>query len=136
MSRESMSRTSLLLGAAAASLVVAGCRPEPSAGTGPVEPASGNIVATTPSGEVRPGATGRAMDDAVLTTRVKSTLLAKSDLNAGDISVTSSGGQVTLTGQVPAEQITRADTVVRAVDGVVEVINALTPLPPQKTPPS
>jgi len=41
--------------------------------------------------------------------------------------VSSERGQVTLSGNVPADQIGRADAIARRVEGVHEVINALRP---------
>lgn len=73
-------------------------------------------------------ATAQAVDDAVLSTRVKTALIAESSVSGGDITVSSERGQVTLTGSVPPEQIKRADAIVRKVQGVQKVINALTPL--------
>jgi hyperosmotically inducible protein len=117
-------------------VALAACGPAPSGGTTSSGAAGTGQPASPAAAQPHPGSAGRAVDDAVLTTRVKSTLLAESSLNAGDISVSSSSGQVTLSGTVPAEQIARADAIVRKVDGVSEVINALTPKTPLKTPPS
>jgi hyperosmotically inducible protein len=69
---------------------------------------------------------GAAVDDSVITTKVKTALLAEPEINGRDISVTVTGGQVTLSGVVPAPQIMRAEAVVRSVEGVNEVVNQLT----------
>lgn len=131
-----MSFGSALLPAVAAVLALAACKPEPTAGTSPATRGEADAVrsATNPAFEPRAGTAAQAVDDAVLSTRVKARL-AETDLNVGDINVSSSAGNVTLSGTVPAEQIARADAIVREVDGVTEVINALTaaPLPPAPT---
>ncbi len=102
----------LFLGAALVSLVgVAGCDRQP--------------VDTTPVSPVEaPGPRG-IPDDSVLTTKVKTALMAEPDINAADIAVTAEGGRVTLSGTVPAPQIMRAEAVARGVEGVVEVVNRL-----------
>ena len=116
------------------------CSPEPTAGTSPerTNGAASDVPATTdPTVQTRPASKmARAVDDAALSTRVKAALVAETDLNAGDIEVSSTGGQVTLNGSVPAEQITRADSIARGVEGVAEVINSLTPTEPLREPPS
>jgi len=131
-----------LLTVLAACGALVACSPEPTAGTSPQRSngsaGADDVPATTdPTAQTRPpGKIARAADDAALTTRVKAALVADESTKAGDISVSSSGGQVTLSGSVPAEQIMRADAIARGVDGVTEVINSLTPLEPLTTPPS
>lgn len=71
-----------------------------------------------------------ALDDAALPGRIRQALKADSKINVDAISITVSKGQVTLNGNVPADQIIRADTIVRGVPGVKEVINALQPTLP------
>ncbi len=117
-----------------------GCSPEPTAGTTPERaqgPAADTAATTDPSAQSRPPSKiARAVDDAALSTKVKSALVGDASVNGGDISVSSSGGEVTLSGTVPAEQITKADAIARSVDGVTEVINSLTPAEPLNKPPS
>ncbi|MCK0512612.1 BON domain-containing protein [Aromatoleum buckelii] len=103
---------------------LAGCddRPaEPGTTTG-AAPATAD---TTERVETNANRAGQAVDDAVLTTKVKTALLAEEGLDAGSISVSSENGVVTLSGAIPANQITRADAVARKVEGVQEVVNAL-----------
>lgn len=69
----------------------------------------------------------REAEDPTLPGRINQALLADSSINSRAISVTTDKGQVTLNGSVPAEQIIRADAIVRGVTGVKEVINALQP---------
>lgn len=113
-----------------------GCSPEPTAGTTPDRPADA-ATTTDPTLQSRPASRiARAVDDAALTTKVKSALVGDASVNGGDISVSSAGGEVTLSGTVPAEQITKADAIARSVEGVTEVINSLTPSEPLNRPPS
>lgn len=69
---------------------------------------------------------GNVVNDQVVTTRVKTALLAESEISGQDISVDSEGGRVTLSGTVAAPQIMRAEAIARGVEGVTEVINRLT----------
>jgi len=116
------------------------CSPEPTAGTTPdrASDSRGDAATTTdPTAQHRPASRiARAVDDAALTTKVKSALVGDASVNGGDISVSSAGGEVTLSGTVPAEQITKADAIARSVEGVTEVINSLTPSEPLNQPPS
>lgn len=133
-----MSAAIAFLFAAIACVALAACRPEPTAGIAPSAPGAADADGATRNAELEPhpGTAAQAVDDVVLTTRVKARL-AEADLDVGGINVSSSLGQVTLSGAVPVEQIARADAVVREVDGVVEVINALEPSPAAaSTPPS
>ena len=113
------------------------CSPEPTAGTTPDRVPADAATTTDPSAQSRPTSKiARAVDDAALTTKVKSALVGDASVNGGEISVSSAGGEVTLTGTVPAEQITKADAIARSVEGVTEVINSLTPAEPLNQPPS
>jgi hypothetical protein len=71
-----------------------------------------------------------AVDEAALPGRIRQALKADSKIDVDAISITVSKGQVTLSGNVPADQIIRADTIARGVPGVKEVINALQPTLP------
>lgn len=118
---------------------VVACSPEPTAGTTPdrAQGPAADTATTDPSAQSRPPSKiARAVDDAALTTKVKSALVGDASVNGGDISVSSSAGEVTLSGTVPAEQITKADAIARSVEGVTEVINSLTPSEPLNQPPS
>lgn len=90
-------------------------------------PATPTVASSTAAVRSPVSTAGQAVDDAVLTTRVKTALLAESSVSGGAISVSSERGQVTLSGNVPADQIGRADAIARRVEGVHEVINALRP---------
>ena len=103
-------RKSLLLGVTLASalcLVLAGC------------------------GKSQPDATakttvGTEVDDTVVTTKVKSALLADPDVKSFDLKVETRKGAVQLSGFVDSQaQIERAATVTRGVEGVSSVENNL-----------
>ena len=129
-----------LLAPIALGVAVVACSPEPTAGTAPdraSDPSADAATTTDPTAQTRPPSRiARAVDDAALSTRVKSALVGDASVNGGDISVSSTGGEVTLSGTVPAEQITKADAIARSVEGVSEVINALTAAEPLNEPPS
>lgn len=65
---------------------------------------------------------GEVVDDAVITTKVKSALLADPDVSGLAINVDTYKGQVTLTGNVKSgAQITRAEDIARGTKGVTSV---------------
>lgn len=67
---------------------------------------------------------GTEIDDSVVTTRVKSALLADPDVKSFDLKVETRKGEVQLSGFVDSQtQIDRATAVIRAVDGVKNVEN-------------
>lgn len=69
---------------------------------------------------------GAAVDNATLTTRVKSKLLADDQVKGTQINVDSNNGVVTLTGTVDsATHVQRAEQLARDVDGVQRVENNL-----------
>lgn len=69
---------------------------------------------------------GSRIDDAMISSKVKSQLLANSDIRARDIDVSSSQGVVTLIGRVSSETIkTEAERIARETKGVVSVNNEL-----------
>ena len=71
--------------------------------------------------------TGDYIEDSALTTRVKAALLAEEDLKSLPISVETTEGVVTLSGALVSNaQIDQAVDVVKHVDGVRDVHNALT----------
>ncbi|MGY0559247.1 MULTISPECIES: BON domain-containing protein [unclassified Luteimonas] len=62
------------------------------------------------------------VDDTWITTKVKSSLLADSDVSGLDIEVETVNGVVTLSGQVDEQmQIDRATQIVRDIEGVTDV---------------
>jgi hyperosmotically inducible protein len=70
--------------------------------------------------------TTQAMDDAGITTRVKTALIAESQLNSRGIDVDTRDGIVTLSGSVPDKaQSDRAAQVAQGIGGVRRVENRL-----------
>jgi hyperosmotically inducible protein len=69
---------------------------------------------------------GSWIGDVVISSKVKSKLIANSDIKAGDIDVGSSQGVVTLIGRVSSEKIkSEAERIARATSGVKDVHNEL-----------
>jgi len=69
---------------------------------------------------------GTEIDDGVVTTRVKSALLADADIKGFDIKVETRKGEVMLSGFVDNQtQIDRAMTLVRTLEGVKSIDNKL-----------
>jgi hyperosmotically inducible periplasmic protein len=69
---------------------------------------------------------GEAVDDSILTSRVKGILLADPDIRGADISVVTRHGRVQLSGFVNDQaQIDRAVEATRVVSGVHDVVNQL-----------
>lgn len=67
---------------------------------------------------------GNILDDSVLTTKVKSALIADPDVRGNDIAVSSNKGVVQLSGFVDdTRQQARAEAVAHGVDGVQSVVN-------------
>ncbi|HLX81721.1 MAG TPA: BON domain-containing protein [Burkholderiales bacterium] len=70
--------------------------------------------------------TGELVDDSVITTKVKSALLAEKDVNSTEISVETFKGRVLLSGFVKTpDQRQRAEGVARSVGGVRDISNQL-----------
>jgi osmotically-inducible protein OsmY len=73
---------------------------------------------------------GETIDDATITTRVKTALINAPDVAALSIDVDTFKGVVTLSGRVKSQdEATRAMTVARGIDGVREVKSALQVIP-------
>lgn len=69
---------------------------------------------------------GNKIDDSIVTTKVKSALLANSNIKSSDISVVTYKGEVQLSGFVDDEtQIERAVATARTVEGVKNVVNKI-----------
>lgn len=69
---------------------------------------------------------GAVIDDTVVTTKVKTALLADSDIKGLDVNVETAQGVVTLNGAVNNQtQIDRAAKIAGEVDGVKSVVNNL-----------
>jgi osmotically-inducible protein OsmY len=73
---------------------------------------------------------GETIDDATVTTRVKTALINEPNVGAASIDVDTFKGVVTLSGRVKsAEEATRAVDVARRVSGVTEVKSTLQVIP-------
>jgi len=69
---------------------------------------------------------GNAVDDSVVTTRVKSALFAVPDIKSFDIAVVTRKGEVQLSGFIDSDdQINRILAIVRSVEGVQGVVNEM-----------
>ena len=69
---------------------------------------------------------GSWLDDVMISSKVKSKLIANSEIKAGDIDVSSSQGVVTLLGRVSSERIKiEAERIARDTRGVKDVKNEL-----------
>jgi hyperosmotically inducible protein len=69
---------------------------------------------------------GMAVDDTMITTKVKASLKSDSELKGADISVKTTNGDVALTGQVQNQaQADHAADLARKIDGVKNVDNRL-----------
>lgn len=69
---------------------------------------------------------GSRVDDVMISSKVKSQLIANSEIKAGDIDVSSSQGVVTLIGRVSSQAIkSEAERIARATKGVTDVNNEL-----------
>jgi hyperosmotically inducible protein len=70
---------------------------------------------------------GQAIDDAAITAKVKTALLAEKGVRGTDINVDTAQGTVTLTGRLAdTSQVERAAQVAKEVEGVKTVLNKLT----------
>ncbi|NNM58746.1 MAG: BON domain-containing protein [Legionellales bacterium] len=70
--------------------------------------------------------TGQYLDDSVLTTKVKSSLIAEKNIHAGNVTVTTFKGIVQLSGFVNTpNEVLKAGEVASKVPGVVKVENDL-----------
>src|SRR5205085_4141656 len=80
---------------------------------------SGGSTAKTPT-------VGMQVDDTVVTSKVKSALLADQNIKSSDIKVETNQGEVMLSGFVDSQdQINRSITAARSVEGVKNVNNML-----------
>ena len=74
----------------------------------------------------KPVTVGTAVDDTIVTAKVKTALLRDDSVKSADITVRTNKGDVQLSGYVDNEgQITRATDVARSVDGVASVDNKM-----------
>ena len=94
--------------------------------------AGGAPATTGPAGSSGASSTqgssvGNVVDDSVITTKVKTALMADSEIKGSDISVETNKGEVMLSGFVGNQaQIDKAIKVASAVDGVRGVENKMT----------
>lgn len=100
-----------------------------SAGTSAGSSDTGSSGASSSAGSTGSGGAstaGTAIDDSIITTKLKTALLADTTLKGTDISVETSKGQVSLTGTVtsPAQK-DHAAKIAQALDGVKGVNNKL-----------
>jgi hyperosmotically inducible periplasmic protein len=88
------------------------------------------VAGCTTTGHER--STGTVVDDATITTKVRTALLTEKDLNSFDISIKTFDGTVQLSGFVDSQwQIDKAVQVASAVNGVRKVKNDLIHKPKQ-----
>jgi len=75
-----------------------------------------------------PGTVGNAVDDTVISARVRTALVRDDALKALDVSISTNKGTVQLSGFVENEaQIRRVTEIARSVEGVAEVDNRMSP---------
>ena len=115
-------RSLKLLAAILVGAALAGCDKGPES-----TPPTGAEVTPPPSSPRAADATvGTKVEDATITARVKSKLIADDDLKAREINVDTSNGTVTLRGNVATpEAKERATVLAREVQGVASVDNQL-----------
>ena len=83
-------------------------------------------VASIGCGAARSSAVSHPMDDATITTRVKTALLNEPGVNATAINVAADAGVVTLSGEVKsADEVQKAVAVARRIQGVRDVRSEL-----------
>lgn len=88
--------------------------------------ASGTLMAVGCANQGHHRSAGVVIDDATVTTKVKSALLAEKDVNSFDIKVETFNGTVQLSGFVDSQwQIDKAGQITAAVGGVQNVKNNL-----------
>jgi osmotically-inducible protein OsmY len=85
------------------------------------------VLAVSTVGCAHDTAMSQKVDDSVITTKVKTALLADPDVSGTAISVETVAGEVHLSGFVDSpEQVTRAVDIASRVDGVGQVVNKMT----------
>ena len=120
-----LSYKSALLVAATFAIMAAGCKPDaPSdqAGRNPDQATAQQAANELKKNEEK----AIAIDDSVITAKVKSAIVAESELSALEIQIDTANGVVTLTGAVDTPQnMERAAQMAKAVEGVKTVNNQL-----------
>lgn len=119
--------TKIVLAAVVVTATLVGCERRmdarnSAANNQPTNPPAVNPAAANPG----PPTVGTVIDDGVITTRVKSALLADPDVKSFDISVETRKGEVLLSGFVDNQaQIDRAISITQRVEGVRNVDNKM-----------
>lgn len=99
----------------------------PAVARAPSSDESSGSSGTSSSAAGTGAAAGRAIDDSIITTKVKTALLADSVVKGTDISVETTKGDVLLSGAVASrDQADRALKIAKSVEGVKNVDNRLT----------
>ena len=118
---------SILVAALGATLALGACNQRSSTtapSTGSTPPSTTERIADKASDATNKVAA--AADDAAVTTKVKTALLAEPGLKSLQISVDTKDGTVTLTGQVDsADQRSRAEQIAQSTGGVKNVVDKL-----------
>jgi hyperosmotically inducible protein len=97
-----------------------------SSGSSNASDTSGTSGSSGTSGTGPAAKAGMAIDDSVITTKIKSSILSDSSIKGSDISVDTKNGEVTLTGSVKNQtQMDRAQKLAQNTDGVKGVNNKL-----------
>ena len=123
--------TSALLAALLASLTLTACQQRPADTNAPRagQPAP-SVAATTPPSTTAPSAVDKAVtatDDAAITAKVKTAILAEPGLKSLQINVDTKDGTVTLSGTVDnADLRERAKQLASSTSGVKGVVDQLT----------
>lgn len=108
----------------AASILVTGCD---RAGDNNNADTSAADTSMTDQAQDTANAAGAKIDDGVITTKVKSALLADDTVKGLDINVDTKGGEVSLNGTVDSQaQVDRAVQIAQGIEGVGKVNNQLT----------
>jgi len=130
--RKMVDTTKVVFMAALLGLVLAGCNrgaSDKGASTTPSTSTSGTTGAASGTASTSPGASsgssssaGSVIDDSIITTKVKTALLADADVKGTDINVETKQGEVMLSGIVNNKaQVDKAIQVASAIEGVKKV---------------
>jgi hyperosmotically inducible protein len=89
--------------------------------------AEANDTQVTQEAKETANTAGDKIDDGVITTKVKSALLADDTVKGLDINVDTKGGEVSLNGTVDSQaQVDRAVQIAQGIEGVAKVTSQLT----------
>lgn len=124
----------ILCSSAVALVLVTGCkREEATSTTAPTRPQPAERpstpapqTGTTPTTPSDSRSAGQTVDDAMITAKIKASLLKAPDVKGTDVNVDTVNGVVTLKGAVQSqEQANRAMQIARASEGVKDVVSQL-----------